>query len=146
VAADPFLKEHLYAISKFVGEGRVQTRMDALYNILQRMIKHSVSIVTPDPYGDYTTDLLQATTETKCGYTYQRVIFPIVNDIQADKNILGKATGLNVQRLNTTVLALHSDKVIGFLNVNFITSANALIAQYKWYHKIVDKLKVLIGK
>ena len=130
-----FAKEHNLAMEELFRGCSISGFMRNLYRVLQRCAAYPKS-ASIDGRGDI--KLFKATPLIKADYYSYRVMnVPICKDIRSLRDILGKASTLG--RLPTTRVMMYDNyDVVGFSDINFIRTANALHSQYKLKHRIYD--------
>lgn len=126
----PFIREHLEAFYRVFKTDSIKKTMQKAYNILDRM--------SCDPVHVYPQTELFAFREyaTKF-YKYRKCVVPIVTKFKPLTNVLNKSTKYE-RNLDTCEISIYKDGVIGFDNLNFITTMTELLPQYKITHRLQD--------
>lgn len=129
-----FMREHLEGLHRIFKNKSIKNTMRNLRNIIDRMTSDPVSLsgtVYPSNL------MLPKEFDTKY-YRYTQLNFPIERKFEPRTNVF--STKRNFSGINYTVVTMHKD-VVGFQDFNFITSAIALLPQYKMLHRFQDWIK-----
>lgn len=126
----PFIREHLEAFYRVFRGDSIKKTMQTAYNILQRMSRDPVHI---HPH----VELFAFREHLTRYYKYRKCTVPIVTKFKPLTNALNKSVpfGRNLDTCNVTA---YENGVIGFDNLNFITTMTELLPQYKFSHKLQD--------
>lgn len=142
-----FIREHLIAMYKLFGDRPITKTMRNLSNILNRMIE--VGSINELYFG-----ALKIKSQSFMKYYYtgsgKKFKIPLRMDVAIasnSKNVLGKQWNYNRKDiLPACKVEIHNDKVVGFTDINFITSAQSLLKQYKIQHQFIDGIKQIFGR
>lgn len=170
--SNSFHQEHLEAMYVLIGDKPIKKTMAALYNIMDRMVDYPVVIENngsektkkynkkevlkqekeeyemykkgyilvkpPTDKFNFKKVFFNSELRVRNGYKYVRFNVPMPETTKGLTDVFGKNKGNDV--------SMHFDKVVGFSNINFISTARQLIPQYKYSHQFIDWAKALMEK
>jgi hypothetical protein len=129
-----FMREHLEGLYRVFKNKKIKVVMRTLHDIIDRMMLDPVSLTGQS----YPSDLLHPREFFNKYYSYKQCNFPIERKFEPRTDVLNARR--NFSGVNYTIVTLFNG-VVGFQDFNFITTAIALVPQYKLRHRIQDWVK-----
>ena len=130
-----FFRENLIAMEELFRGQNIRDFTRNTYRVLERCAKNSKTVYV-DGRHEITLFKPQPTLKSDY-YEFNSVVAPILKDINALRDVLGKT--MTITPLPTTRVFTYPEyETFGFTDINFLKTAKGLQAQYKLKHRIYD--------